>query len=82
MFFSLSANWVLASVMQTEELVVLGVQANCSETVGNLPDRIELMTLNQGTLAGLVVSEGLNAWNFKIAGSPKSDPGLRFERIK
>ncbi|HMO13578.1 MAG TPA: tetratricopeptide repeat protein [Pirellulaceae bacterium] len=43
---------------------------------------IELITLNQGTLAGLVVSEGANAWIFKIAGSPKSDPGLKFERVK
>ena len=37
----LGTNWVLSSVMLTDELVKLGVQASSSEIVGNRPDRIE-----------------------------------------
>ena len=37
----LSASWVLASVMLTEELIELGSQASRSEIVGNRLDRVE-----------------------------------------
>ena len=37
----LASNWVLASVMLTQELVQLGLETSSSETVGNRPDRVE-----------------------------------------
>ena len=37
----LAANWVLASVMLTAELVQLGLETSSSETVGNRLDRVE-----------------------------------------
>jgi len=37
----LAANWVLASVMLTAELVQLGLETSCSETVGDRLDRVE-----------------------------------------
>jgi hypothetical protein len=37
----LATNWVLASVMLTNELVQLGLETSSSQTVGNRPDRIE-----------------------------------------
>jgi hypothetical protein len=37
----LSASWVLASIMLTEELIELGSQVSRSQTVGNRLDRIE-----------------------------------------
>ena len=37
----LANNWLLASVMLTDELVTLGQQISSSEVVGNRPDRVE-----------------------------------------
>ena len=37
----LANNWILASVMLTNELVELGCQISSSQIVGNRPDRIE-----------------------------------------
>lgn len=37
----LANNWLLASVMLTDELVALGQQTSSSELVGNRPDRVE-----------------------------------------
>lgn len=52
---------------------------------GNLTasnDGIELDSVDQGSMAGAVQSEGPDAWQFKIAGAPASDPGLAFVRVK
>jgi tetratricopeptide (TPR) repeat protein len=56
-----------------------------TELRGNLAgdaDGIELITTDQGTLAGIVLSQGADAWIFKINESPPSDPGLNFVRVK
>jgi tetratricopeptide (TPR) repeat protein len=45
-------------------------------------DGIELKTVEQGTIAGSVKSQGANNWNFSISGAPVSDPGLSFARLK
>lgn len=37
----LANNWLLASVMLTDALIVLGQQTSSSEVVGNRPDRVE-----------------------------------------
>jgi tetratricopeptide (TPR) repeat protein len=43
---------------------------------------IELVSPQQGTLAGNVSSHGPDAWTFKIEGSPANEPGLAFSRIE
>jgi tetratricopeptide (TPR) repeat protein len=43
---------------------------------------IELVTADQGTLAGAVVSQGADAWIFRIADAPASDPGINFVRTR
>jgi tetratricopeptide (TPR) repeat protein len=53
------------------------------ELQGNIAgdsDGIELITADQGTLAGSVRSLGPDQWVFRINGSPPSDPGIRFAR--
>ena len=37
----LANNWLLASVMLTDELVTLGQQTSSSQVVGNRPDRVQ-----------------------------------------
>jgi tetratricopeptide (TPR) repeat protein len=51
-------------------------------TLNSLMDGIELVTVDQGTVAGAVKSNGADGWNFKIAGAPTTDPGLEFKRLK
>lgn len=51
-------------------------------TLNSLMDGIELVTVDQGTVAGAVKSNGADGWNFKIAGAPTKDPGLEFKRQK
>lgn len=56
-----------------------------SKLSGNLAgaaDGLELITADQGTLAGTVISQGADSWVFKIAGSPPADPGLKFARVR
>jgi tetratricopeptide (TPR) repeat protein len=43
---------------------------------------IELITTEQGVLAGTVVSGGPDAWTFHISEAAASDPGLSFKRVK
>lgn len=45
-------------------------------------DGLELTNPEKGTIAGGVTSNGENSWNFAISGSPPSDPGLKFTRVK
>ncbi|MBX3418439.1 MAG: tetratricopeptide repeat protein [Pirellulaceae bacterium] len=45
-------------------------------------DALEMITSDQGTLAGNVRSRGADSWVFKIAGSPPSDQGLVFKRAR
>lgn len=45
-------------------------------------DGLELTSPEKGTIAGGVTSNGENAWNFQVSGSPPSDPGLKFTRVK
>jgi tetratricopeptide (TPR) repeat protein len=55
------------------------------ELDGNLagdPMGIKLISAEQGTLAGMVRSQGPDAWVFQIDGSPENDPGLAFSRIQ
>jgi len=55
------------------------------ELTGNLAGTatgIELITSQQGVLAGAVVSGGPDAWNFKISEAAATDPGLSFQRVK
>lgn len=51
-------------------------------TLNSSGDGIELVTAEQGTVAGSVMSNGADGWNFKITGSPTTDPGLDFKRVK
>jgi tetratricopeptide (TPR) repeat protein len=51
-------------------------------SLNSLSDGIELVTAEQGTVAGAVKSKGADGWNFKIAGAPTKDPGLDFKRVK
>lgn len=51
-------------------------------SLNSLSDGIELVTAEQGTVAGAVKSKGADGWNFKIAGAPTTDPGLDFKRLK
>ena len=51
-------------------------------TLNSSGDGIELVTVDQGTVAGAVKSNGADGWNFKIAGAPNTDPGLDFKRLK
>ena len=37
----LAGTWVLAAVVPTDEMVQLGLEMSCSESVGDRPDRIE-----------------------------------------
>ena len=45
-------------------------------------DGISLETKEQGAIGGTVESKGPDGWRFVISGSPASDPGLSFARIK
>jgi tetratricopeptide (TPR) repeat protein len=52
---------------------------------GNLAadgDELALQTADQGAMSGDVNSEGPDAWKFRLAGAPASDPGLQFKRVK
>ena len=37
----LAGTWVLVAVVPTDEMVQLGLEMSCSESVGDRPDRIE-----------------------------------------
>ncbi len=55
------------------------------ELKGNMSgdsEGIELITDDQGTLGGTVVSQGPDRWVFILTGSPASDPGLSFNRVR
>jgi tetratricopeptide (TPR) repeat protein len=55
------------------------------ELSGNLTagsDGILLETKEQGSIGGTVESKGADNWKFVISGSPASDPGLSFARVK
>ncbi len=45
-------------------------------------DGISLQTKEQGAIGGTVTSKGPDNWTFAISGSPPSDPGLSFARVK
>lgn len=45
-------------------------------------DGISLETKAQGAIGGTVLSKGPDNWIFSISGSPPSDPGLSFARVK
>jgi tetratricopeptide (TPR) repeat protein len=52
---------------------------------GNLAgdaESIELITANNGTMGGTVVSKGPDSWVLLIANAPKTDPGIAFTRVK
>ncbi len=56
-----------------------------SQLTGNLTgdaDGLEFISADQGTLAGIAISQGPNEWEFKIAGAPPAEQGLKFSRIK
>jgi tetratricopeptide (TPR) repeat protein len=45
-------------------------------------DGISLETKEQGSIGGTVESKGPDNWRFAISGSPATDPGLSFTRVK
>jgi tetratricopeptide (TPR) repeat protein len=51
-------------------------------TVSATSDMLELASKEQGSMVGRVTSGGPDKFTFQMAGSPPSDPGLTFERVK
>lgn len=44
-------------------------------------DGIVMSSKEQGEMGGSVRSLGPDEWQFKLAGAPSSDPGLKFQRV-